>query len=218
MNASVPSSLLAAVEMAPKDPILGVTEAFVADTNPRKINLGVGVYYDDDGKVPLLECVRDAQQALLAKGAPLPYLPIDGIAAYDKAVQQLVFGADSNSRAGGPRGDRAVARRYRLAKGRRRFPAPIPAQRAGLDQRPVLGKPSRAVRRRRLQGQRLPLLRRAHARHRFCRHDRGARRGAGRLGHRPPRVLPQPDRCRSDPGTMVARDRDRPRARTGSVP
>ena len=95
MNASVPPSLLAAVEMAPKDPILGVTEAFVADTNPRKINLGVGVYYDDDGKVPLLECVRDAQRALLAKGAPLPYLPIDGIAAYDKAVQQLVFGADS---------------------------------------------------------------------------------------------------------------------------
>jgi aromatic-amino-acid transaminase len=96
MNASVPPSLLAAVEMAPKDPILGVTEAFVADTNPRKINLGVGVYYDDDGKVPLLECVRDAQRALLAKGAPLPYLPIDGIAAYDKAVQQLVFGADSS--------------------------------------------------------------------------------------------------------------------------
>src|SRR5450631_1393956 len=96
MNASVPSSLLAAVEMAPKDPILGVTEAFNADTNPRKINLGVGIYCDDNGKVPLLDCVRDAQQAMAAKGAPLPYLPIDGIAAYDKAVQQLVFGADSS--------------------------------------------------------------------------------------------------------------------------
>jgi aromatic-amino-acid transaminase len=96
MNASVPASLLGAVEMAPKDPILGVTEAFNADTNPKKINLGVGVYYDDDGKVPLLECVRDAQRAMAAKGTPLPYLPIDGIAAYDKAVQQLVFGPESS--------------------------------------------------------------------------------------------------------------------------
>jgi aromatic-amino-acid transaminase len=95
MNASVPSSLLGAVEMAPKDPILGVTEAFNADTNPRKINLGVGIYYDDNGRVPLLECVRDAQQLIAAKGAPYPYLPIDGIAVYDKAVQELVFGAES---------------------------------------------------------------------------------------------------------------------------
>src|SRR5260370_40084057 len=82
--------------MAPKDPILGVSEAFNADSNPRKINLGVGIYCDDNGKVPLLECVRDAQQVMVAKGAPLPYLPIDGIAAYDKAVQQLVFGAESS--------------------------------------------------------------------------------------------------------------------------
>src|SRR5450631_2097298 len=96
MNASVPSSLLAAVEMAPKDPILGVTEAFNADTHPSKINLGVGIYYDDDGKVPLLECVRDAQRTIAANGAPYPYLPIDGIATYDKAVQQLVFGAESS--------------------------------------------------------------------------------------------------------------------------
>ena len=55
------SSPLAAVEMAPRDPILGVTEAFVADTNPKKVNLGVGVYYDDNGKVPVLECVRQAE-------------------------------------------------------------------------------------------------------------------------------------------------------------
>jgi len=96
MNASVPSSLLGAVEMAPKDPILGVTEAFNADTDPRKINLGVGIYYDDDGKVPLLECVRDAQRAIAAGGAPYPYLPIDGIAVYDKAVQELIFGAESS--------------------------------------------------------------------------------------------------------------------------
>ena len=52
------TSPLAAVEMAPRDPILGVTEAFVADTNPQKVNLGVGIYYDDNGKVPVLECVQ----------------------------------------------------------------------------------------------------------------------------------------------------------------
>jgi aromatic-amino-acid transaminase len=89
------TSLLARVEMAPRDPILGVTEAFVADQNPKKINLGVGVYYDEGGKVPLLECVRRADRAILENPAPWSYLPIDGLAAYDHAVQSLVFGADS---------------------------------------------------------------------------------------------------------------------------
>ena len=81
--------------MAPRDPILGITEAFNADKNPNKINLGVGVYYDDNGKVPLLECVRKAEAMLMEKLTPRTYLPIDGLAAYDKAVQELVFGADS---------------------------------------------------------------------------------------------------------------------------
>ena len=85
-------SLLSSVPMAPSDPILGVTEAFVADQNPRKVNLGVGVYYDDNGKVPLLECVRHAESERLKSASPRGYLPIDGIAAYDKAVQELVFG------------------------------------------------------------------------------------------------------------------------------
>ena len=61
MNPSMSKSILAAVQMAPRDPILGVTEAFVADRNPNKVNLGVGVYCDDNGKVPLLECVRRAR-------------------------------------------------------------------------------------------------------------------------------------------------------------
>jgi aromatic-amino-acid transaminase len=81
--------------MAPRDPILGITEAFNADTNPAKINLGVGVYYDDNGKVPLLACVRKAEAILMEQLAPRTYLPIEGLAAYDKAVQELVFGADS---------------------------------------------------------------------------------------------------------------------------
>ena len=95
MNAPHSPSPLASVALAPGDPILGVTEAFVADRNPHKVNLGVGVYYDDDGKVPLLECVRRAESERTQSGTPWPYLPIDGIAAYDKAVQALVFGADS---------------------------------------------------------------------------------------------------------------------------
>jgi aromatic-amino-acid transaminase len=89
------SSPLAALEMAPRDPILGVTEMFNADTNPRKVNLGVGVYYDDEGKVPVLECVRRAERRLSEIPLPRNYLPIDGLQAYDVAVQQLVFGADS---------------------------------------------------------------------------------------------------------------------------
>jgi aromatic-amino-acid transaminase len=95
MTASAPASLFSNIEMAPRDPILGVTEAFNADKNPNKTNLGVGVYYDDNGKVPLLECVKKAEAQLMEKAAPRTYLPIDGLPAYDKAVQELVFGADS---------------------------------------------------------------------------------------------------------------------------
>lgn len=95
MSQSHPASLFTAIEMAPRDPILGITEAFNADKNPNKVNLGVGVYYDDNGKVPLLESVRKAEAQLMEKATPRTYLPIEGLAAYDKAVQELVFGADS---------------------------------------------------------------------------------------------------------------------------
>jgi aromatic-amino-acid transaminase len=95
MNSTATASLFAAIDMAPRDPILGITEAFNADTNPGKINLGVGVYYDDNGKVPLLECVQKAEAKLMEQLAPRTYLPIEGLAQYDKAVQELVFGADS---------------------------------------------------------------------------------------------------------------------------
>ena len=80
--------------MAPRDPILGVTEAYGEDPNPNKVNLGMGVYTDDTGKVPVLESVRRAEQKLAEKPLPRSYLPIDGIQAYDKAAQALVFGAD----------------------------------------------------------------------------------------------------------------------------
>ena len=95
MNAPVTASMFGSVQLAPRDPILGITEAFNADTNPRKVNLGVGVYCDDQGKVPLLECVKRAEREITDKGAPRTYLPIDGLPAYDKAVQQLLLGSDS---------------------------------------------------------------------------------------------------------------------------
>jgi aromatic-amino-acid transaminase len=88
-------SLFAAVEMAPRDPILGLNEQFNADANPDKVNLGVGVYFDDSGKLPLLQCVQAAEKAMMEKPTARGYLPIDGIAAYDAAVKGLVFGADS---------------------------------------------------------------------------------------------------------------------------
>lgn len=88
-------SLFDAVEMAPRDPILGLNEQFSSDPRPDKVNLGVGVYFDEKGKLPLLACVAQAEQTLVAAGKPRGYLPIDGIAAYDKAVQGLVFGASS---------------------------------------------------------------------------------------------------------------------------
>ncbi|WP_430434343.1 aromatic amino acid transaminase [Methyloversatilis sp.] len=88
MNPSVFSS----VEMAPRDPILGLTEAFNADTRTTKVNLGVGVYYDDAGKLPLLRAVRTAEEARMKNAPPRGYQPIEGAPAYNKAVQDLLFG------------------------------------------------------------------------------------------------------------------------------
>jgi aromatic-amino-acid transaminase len=89
-------SLFSAVEMAPRDPILGLNEQFNADTNPNKVNLGVGVYFDDNGKLPLLQCVQSAEKTMMATPTARGYLPIDGIVAYDNAVKALVFGAESD--------------------------------------------------------------------------------------------------------------------------
>ncbi len=88
-------SMFTGVQMAPRDPILGLNEQFAADTNPNKVNLGVGVYFDDNGKLPLLQCVQQAEKAMMDKPTARGYLPIDGIAAYDNAVKGLVFGPDS---------------------------------------------------------------------------------------------------------------------------
>jgi aromatic-amino-acid transaminase len=89
------ASIFATVELAPRDPILGLTEGFNADTHPIKVNLGVGVYYDDNGKVPLLGAVKAAEKVRLEAAPARGYQPIEGLAAYNQAVQTLMFGADS---------------------------------------------------------------------------------------------------------------------------
>ncbi|CAB3975448.1 MULTISPECIES: amino acid aminotransferase [Burkholderia] len=88
-------SLFSAVQLAPRDPILGLNEAFNADARPTKVNLGVGVYTNEEGKIPLLRAVREAEKVRVEAGLPRGYLPIDGIAAYDAAVQKLLLGNDS---------------------------------------------------------------------------------------------------------------------------
>ena len=85
-------TLFATVELAPRDPILGLNETFSADTRPTKVNLGIGVYTNDEGRLPLLRAVREAEKARIEAALPRGYLPIDGIATYDAAVQKLLFG------------------------------------------------------------------------------------------------------------------------------
>ncbi|MGE4369707.1 MAG: amino acid aminotransferase [Burkholderiaceae bacterium] len=88
-------SLFESVELAPRDPILGLTEQYNADTRSTKVNLGVGVYYDDEGRIPLLKAVREAENALANDPSARGYLPIDGIGSYNKAAQTLLLGSNS---------------------------------------------------------------------------------------------------------------------------
>jgi aspartate/tyrosine/aromatic aminotransferase len=77
---------------APEDSILGLTEAFRKESNPRKVNLGVGVYKDDNGNTPILHCVKAAEEILLQKEMTKSYLPISGDPSYAAGVQRLLFG------------------------------------------------------------------------------------------------------------------------------
>jgi aromatic-amino-acid transaminase len=88
-------NLFSSVQLAPKDPIFGLTEAYTADQRPGKVNLGVGVYYTDEGRVPLLKAVLEAEKEVVAKQSPRAYIPIEGPNPYNSAVQNLLFGADS---------------------------------------------------------------------------------------------------------------------------
>ena len=89
------SSIFAAVEMAPRDPILGLNESFNADPRTTKVNLGVGVYFNDNGKIPLLGAVKIAEKARVESQPARGYQPIDGLPAYNQSVQTLLFGKDS---------------------------------------------------------------------------------------------------------------------------
>lgn len=94
-------TLFTSVARAPSDPVFGLNEQFAADPHPNKVNLGIGVYADEHGKLPLLRCVQAAEQALAAHLAPRAYLPMDGLRHYDAEVQKLLFGADSEPVASG---------------------------------------------------------------------------------------------------------------------
>ncbi len=88
-------SFFANVELVPGDPILGLTEAYNADSRSTKVNLGVGIYYDESGRIPLLRAVKQIEQQLADEAKPRGYLPIDGLPAYNQATRELVFGKDS---------------------------------------------------------------------------------------------------------------------------
>ena len=82
------------VEAYPGDPILTLNEAFGQDARPGKINLSIGIYFDDAGQLPVMAAVREAQAAVASRFGARPYLPMEGLAAYRQAVQHLLWGAD----------------------------------------------------------------------------------------------------------------------------
>ena len=88
-------SIFDVVGQAPDDPILGLNEAFKSDPRDKKVNLSIGVYSTEDGKVPLLRVVAEAEKRILEAGEPHTYLPISGIPAFTSGVQKLILGADS---------------------------------------------------------------------------------------------------------------------------
>lgn len=82
------------VEFYPGDPILSLVETFNNDPRSGKVNLSIGIYFDEHGKLPVLECVKQAEAKRAAVPQPRPYLPMEGLAAYRSGVQKLLFGAD----------------------------------------------------------------------------------------------------------------------------
>lgn len=82
------------VEPYPGDPILSLNEAFQKDPRPNKINLSIGIYFDNDGRIPMLPSVREAEHRVVNAAGPRPYLPMEGATNFRTAVQALLFGAD----------------------------------------------------------------------------------------------------------------------------
>lgn len=88
-------SIFESIDYYAGDPILGLMDKFFADPNPDKVNLGIGIYYDEDGNMPVLDCVKIAEQRLMNPIAPRPYLPMAGLPGHRKACQDLLFGKDA---------------------------------------------------------------------------------------------------------------------------
>jgi len=93
----MPHSRFSFVNEAPSDPILGLTEEYKKDKNPSKVNLGVGVYYNDEGKIPILNSVSESLKLIYEKAQEKNYLPIDGLPEFKKNIANLVFGENSTS-------------------------------------------------------------------------------------------------------------------------
>ena len=91
-NGSQPTLRFSSISTAPPDPILGLTEAFLSDQRPDKMNLSVGVYKDATGQTPVLACVKEAERRLLESEKTKGYLAIDGLPEYRNAVKDLIFG------------------------------------------------------------------------------------------------------------------------------
>lgn len=89
------------IEAAPADPILGLTDAFKKDPNPEKINLGVGVYQNEEGQTAILKCVKAAEKTLLETESSKSYLPITGLPEYGRLARELIFGKGSEYVDGG---------------------------------------------------------------------------------------------------------------------
>ena len=163
-------SLFSTVEQAPPDPILGVTEKYLADKRPAKVNLGVGVYQDASGRLPLMRCVEIAEQRLAEDPKPRGYLPIDGLASYTADVRELVFGADSPLISQGRVVTVQALGGTGASQARRRLPAPGRRRGHCVDQRPVVGESPGVVHPGRVLGVVVPLLRPGPPGHRFRRH------------------------------------------------
>ena len=186
------------VEPYAGDPILSLNEAFQKDARPHKINLSIGIYFDDAGRIPVLESVRRAETQIVGANGPKPYQPIEGAANCRSAVQQLLFGAGHEAVASGRIATlQSVGSSGSLRVGAEFIHRYFRGER-GLGQRPHLGQPPRDVRGCGPRGSHLPLLRQRDGRRALRRDARGVAQDPATQRRAAARLLSQPDRCRPD--------------------
>ena len=202
----------------PATPSSSLNDAFQKDPRADKVNLSIGIYFDDAGRIPVLDCVRQAEAQMLAESAPKPYLPIEGSAAMRTAVQQLLFGAGHEALTSGRVATlQTVGSSGGLKVGADFIKRWLPAS-AGLGQRPDLGQPPRDVRRRRLRCPHLPVLRRGQRRAQVRRHAGHAAQPAAAQRRAAARLLPQPHGRRPEARAVGGADPGPARARVAALP